>query len=114
MSYIEFKNVDKEYKMGEVYLTAKNNLREKSSDLLLPKPPAKGSKILLERIKFIWNKMNFTHKVTARNIFRYKKRMLMTIFGVAGASALIFTGFSVQQSISTINDKQFKRLSNMI
>lgn len=45
--------------------------------------------------------MNFTHKVTARNIFRYKKRMLMTIFGVAGASALIFTGFSVQQSIST-------------
>lgn len=90
------------------YLTAKNNLREKPSDLLLPKPPAKGSKILLERIKFIWNKMNFTHKVTARNIFRYKKRMLMTIFGVAGASALIFTGFSVQQSISTINDKQFK------
>ena len=45
------------------YLTAKNNLREKPSDLLLPKPPAKGSKILLERIKFIWNKMNFTHKV---------------------------------------------------
>ena len=90
------------------YITAKNNLKEKPSDLLLPKPPAKGSKILLERIKFIWNKMNFTHKVTARNIFRYKKRMLMTIFGVAGASALIFTGFSVQQSISTINDKQFK------
>lgn len=92
------------------YVTAKNNLKEKPSDLLLPKPPAKGSKILLERINFIWSKMNFTHKVTARNIFRYKKRMLMTIFGVAGASALIFTGFSVQQSISTINDKQFQNI----
>ena len=92
------------------YITAKKILQEKSSDLLLPKPPAKGSKILLERIKFIWNKMNFTHKVTARNIFRYKKRMAMTIFGVAGASALIFTGFSVQRSISTINDKQFQNI----
>ena len=92
------------------YITAKNNLREKPSDLLLPKAPAKGSKIFLERIKFIWNKMNFTHKVTARNIFRYKKRMLMTIFGVAGASALIFTGFSVQRSISTINNKQFENI----
>ena len=92
------------------YITAKNNLKEKPSDLLLPKAPTKGSKIFLERIKFIWNKMNFTHKVTARNIFRYKKRMLMTIFGVAGASALIFTGFSVQHSISTINDKQFQNI----
>ncbi len=92
------------------YITAKTNLKEKPSDLLLPKAPAQGSKIFLERIKFIWNKMNFTHKVTARNIFRYKKRMLMTIFGVAGASALIFTGFSVQQSISTINDKQFENI----
>ena len=92
------------------YITAKNNLKEKPSELLLPKAPAKGSKIFLERIKFVWNKMNFTHKVTARNIFRYKKRMLMTIFGVAGASALIFTGFSVQQSISTINNKQFENI----
>lgn len=92
------------------YITAKNNLKEKPSELLLPKAPAKGAKILLERIKFIWKKMSFTKKVTARNIFRYKKRMLMTIFGVAGASALIFTGFSVQHSISTINDKQFKNI----
>lgn len=90
------------------YIVAKNNLKEKPANLLLPKSPANGSKILLERIKPIWKKLNFTKKVTARNIFRYKKRMFMTIFGVAGASAILFTGFSVQHSISTINDKQFK------
>lgn len=54
--------------------------------------------------------MSFTHKVTARNIFRYKKRMFMTIFGVCGAVALLFTGFSVQNSISKINDRQFGEL----
>lgn len=82
-------------------------LRENPAQLLLPKAPAAGSKILLERIKPLWNRMSFTHKVTARNIFRYKKRMLMTIFGVAGAVALLFAGFSVQHSISGINDRQF-------
>ncbi len=92
------------------YIVAKNNLKEKPADLLLPKSPASGSKILLERIKPIWKRLSFTGKVTARNIFRYKKRMLMTIFGVAGASAILFTGFSVQKSVSTINDKQFKEI----
>lgn len=92
------------------YLVAKNNLKEKPANLLLPKAPASGSKILLEKIKPIWRRLSFTKKVTARNIFRYKKRMLMTIFGVAGASAMLFTGFSVQQSISTINEKQFQNI----
>lgn len=90
------------------YIVAKNNLKEKPASLLLPKAPANGSKIFLERIKFIWKKLDFTKKVTARNIFRYKKRMLMTIFGVAGSCAILFTGFAVQNSISTINDKQFQ------
>ena len=89
------------------WIVASRELREKPATLLLPKPPAKGSKIFLEYIKPIWNKMSFTHKVTARNIFRYKKRMLMTIFGVCGAVTLLFAGFSVQNSISGINEKQF-------
>ena len=89
------------------WLVAAKELKEKPAQLLLPKPPAAGSKILLERIPFIWNKMSFTHKVTARNIFRYKKRMLMTIFGVAGAVALLFAGFSVQHSIGGISERQF-------
>lgn len=89
------------------YLVAEKELREKPSSLLKPKAPAAGSKILLERIHPIWNRMSFAHKVTARNIFRYKKRMLMTIFGVCGSVTLLFAGFSVQNSISEINGRQF-------
>ena len=89
------------------FIVANKELKEKPSSLLQPKPPEAGSKILLERIRPVWNRMNFTHKVTARNIFRYKKRMLMTIFGVCGSVTLIFAGFSVQNSISGIKDRQF-------
>ena len=92
------------------YLTAKNEFREKPAALLLPKPPAAGSKILLERIPFIWNHLSFTHKVTARNIFRYKKRMLMTIFGVCGAATMLFAGFAVKNSITNMNNRQFNDL----
>ena len=88
-------------------IVAKKELQEKPSALLQPKPPANGSKIMLERITPIWNRMSFTHKVTARNIFRYKKRMLMTIFGVCGSVTILFAGLSVQHSISGINDRQF-------
>ena len=63
------------------YLVSRRELHEEAAQLLLPKPPVKGSKILLERITFIWSRLSFTQKVTARNIFRYKQRMLMTIFG---------------------------------
>ncbi len=90
-----------------VYFVATQELKEKPSTLLQPKAPKAGGKILLEYIKPLWSKLSFTHKVTARNIFRYKKRMLMTIFGVCGAVTLIFAGFSVQHSVSGVNDKQF-------
>lgn len=91
-------------------VVAEKALREKTTALLLPKAPASGSKILLERITPIWKHLSFTQKVTARNIFRYKKRMFMTIFGVCGAATLLFTGFSVQKSVSGINDRQFGEL----
>lgn len=89
------------------WLVASKELKDQPANLLLPKPPAAGSKIFLERITFIWSRMTFTHKVTARNIFRYKKRMFMTIFGVAGAVTLLFAGFSVQHSIDGISNRQF-------
>ncbi len=89
------------------FIVAGKELTERPAALLMPKAPASGSKILLERIRPVWNRMNFTHKVTARNIFRYKKRMLMTIFGVCGSVTLIFAGFSVQHSISGVKDRQF-------
>ncbi|MDF7672209.1 FtsX-like permease family protein [Lactobacillus sp. ESL0701] len=92
------------------YLTARNEFKEKPAALLLPKPPAAGSKILLEKIPVIWQHLNFTHKVTARNIFRYKKRMLMTIFGVCGSATLLFAGFAVKNSIGNMNNRQFNDL----
>ncbi|OZG69217.1 ABC transporter permease [Bifidobacterium eulemuris] len=89
------------------WLVASRELREKPAALLLPKPPAKGSTILLERVTPLWNRMSFTRKVTARNLFRYKGRMVMTIFGVCGAVALLFAGLGVQGSIGEISERQF-------
>jgi len=92
------------------YLVSRRELHEEAAQLLLPKPPVKGSKILLERITFIWSRLSFTQKVTARNIFRYKQRMLMTIFGVGGSVALLFAGLGIQSSVVGVADRQFKDL----
>lgn len=92
------------------YAVAKGDLQEITASLLQPKAPKAGSKILLERITPIWKRMKFTQKVTVRNIFRYKNRMFMTIFGVAGAASILFAGFSVKGSISKINEKQFENI----
>ena len=86
---------------------AHKELKEKPSQLLLPKAPTKGSKILLERIDFIWRRLSFTQKVTARNIFRYKQRMLMTIFGVAGSVALLFAGLGISSSMEGMGNRQY-------
>ena len=92
------------------YLVSRRELHEEAAKLLLPKPPVKGSKILLERITFIWSHLSFTQKVTARNIFRYKQRMLMTIFGVAGSVALLFAGLGIQSSVVGVASRQFNDL----
>lgn len=89
------------------YLVARKELMEKPAQLLQAKPPVSGSTILLEKIGFVWKRLSFTHKVTARNIFRYKQRMLMTIFGVAGSVALLFGGLGIRSSISGLADTQF-------
>ena len=92
------------------YLVARRELHDEAAQLLLPKPPVKGAKILLERIDFIWRRLSFTHKVTARNIFRYKQRMLMTIFGVAGSVALLFAGLGIQSSVAGVPSRQFQQI----
>lgn len=89
-------------------LVARKELAEQPAQLLLPKPPVAGDKIFMERIKPLWSRMSFTQKVTARNIFRYKQRMLMTIFGVCGSIALLFAGLGVRSSIADLNNRQFK------
>lgn len=92
------------------YWVARKELKEEANILLLPKPPVSGSKIFLERIHFIWKRLNFTHKVTARNLFRYKQRMLMTIFGVAGSVALLFAGLGIQSSVGSVSKRQFQEI----
>lgn len=92
---------------GAAYMVARNDLNEKASELMRPKVPMTGSRIFLERITPVWKRLSFIQKVTARNIFRYKKRMFMTIFGVAGCTALIFMGFSIRHSFAGILDRQY-------
>lgn len=88
-------------------LSARHSLGEKPAQLLLSKAPASGSKILLERIKPIWSRLNFMQKVTCRNLLRYKKRMLMTVVGVSGAVCLMFCGYAVRNSIGGLSQTQF-------
>ena len=92
------------------YWVSRKELKEEANLLLLPKPPVSGSKIFLERVHFIWKRLNFTHKVTARNLFRYKQRMLMTIFGVAGSVALLFAGLGIQSSVGGVSKRQFQEI----
>ncbi len=77
------------------------------AQLMRPKPPRDGKRILLERIGFIWKRLKFTTKVTFRNLFRYKARLLMTVIGIAGCTALLLTGFGLRESITAIVDRQY-------
>ncbi len=87
--------------------TCRKELSAQTAELLRPRPPVSGKRTLLERIGFIWRRLGFISKVTARNLFRYKKRALMTIVGVAGCSALITAGFGLRGSVLSILEKQF-------
>ncbi|MDE6763534.1 MAG: FtsX-like permease family protein [Oscillospiraceae bacterium] len=77
------------------------------AQLMRPKPPKNGKRILLERVTFVWKRLKFTTKVTFRNLFRYKARLLMTVIGIAGCTALLLAGYGLQYSISSIVDKQY-------
>ena len=91
---------------GVTLLTVFKELKEKPAQLLRPKSPKAGKTIFLEKMKF-WNKLKFSKKVTTRNLFRYKKRVIITIFSVAGCSALLLCGFGIRDSITDIPEKQY-------
>lgn len=93
------------------FAACRRELIEAPSTLMRPKAPKNGKRILLERVGFIWNKIGFIWKVTLRNIFRYKKRFLMTVLGISGCTALILTGFGIRDSIQMIVDVQFGELN---
>ena len=96
-----------------IYIPLRKNLKEKSAYLLRPKAPSGGSRIFLEKILFIWSRLSFLRKVTFRNIFRYKIRMLMTIFGVAGCLTLMFIGFGIRYGVINISNEQFKVINKV-
>lgn len=96
--------------IGATIYSAIRELKETPSALMRPKAPKAGNRVMLERIPFIWKHLNFSHKVTVRNIFRYKKRFLMTIIGIFGCTSLIVTGFGIKDSIKTIVPSQFEKV----
>ena len=99
------------YRVSDI-VSVRISLQSNVSNLLSPiKAPKKGKRIILERIPFLWNRFSFTQKVASRNLFRYKGRMLMTIIGVAGCTALLLTGSSLSDSISNIGSIQYGEIN---
>lgn len=95
-----------------VFFSARNALAGTPAELMRPKAPKAGKRVLLERIGFIWNNLSFFGKVSGRNLFRYKRRMFMTVIGIAGCTALSLTGFGLKDSISDIVNLQYNSINN--
>ncbi len=89
-------------------LAVRSELKQVPAALMRPLAPKAGSRILLERIRPLWRSMTFLQKVTARNLFRYKKRLLMTIFGIAGCTALMLFGFAIRDSVQDLSPRQYE------
>ena len=93
--------------MGTTYLSCRYELMSVPAQLMRPKAPKAGKRILLERITFVWNRLSFLVKVSIRNVLRYKKRFCMMVVGISGCTALLVTGFGVKDSIANIAGQQF-------
>lgn len=85
-------------------------LKEVPSSLMRPKTPKSGKVILLERVTFLWKRLSFTKKVTARNVFRYKQRLFMTVIGVAACTGLMITGFGIREGVVGSTENQFNKI----
>lgn len=96
--------------VGSAWFVLRYDLRATPAILMQPKAPKKGKRIFLERLSFIWRRLSFSQKVTLRNLFRYKQRMLMTVIGIAGCMSMIITGFGLRDSIGDIVSLQFDKL----
>ena len=96
--------------IGATIYTTLKELVSTPSVLMRPKAPKGGNRVIMEKIPFIWKRLNFSQKVTVRNIFRYKKRFFMTIIGILGCTALILTGFGVKYSVKQIIPNQFENV----
>ena len=88
-------------------LTVRHELAEQPAQLMRPRAPKAGKRILLERVRPVWNRLSFLNKVTARNLFRYKGRLAMTVFGVAGCCALMIAGFAINDTVQALSANQY-------
>lgn len=96
--------------LGATAFACRSELRETPASLLQPKAPKAGKRIFLEYIRPLWKRLKFTQKVTCRNLFLYKRRLFMTIVGIAGATGLLLTGFGIKDSVSGIVEKQYSEI----
>ena len=96
--------------IGTTWLSCRVELNQVAAALMRPKAPKAGKRVLLERIPFLWKRLSFLHKVSLRNIFRYKKRLFMMVVGISGCTALLVTGFGVKDSIADVAAKQFREV----
>ena len=97
--------------LGTTWYVVHAELRQPAAELIRPKAPKAGKRILLERLPFLWNRIPFLHKVSIRNILRFKKRMVMMMIGIGGCTALLITGFGIQDSISSVVDYQYDEIT---
>lgn len=96
--------------MGTAYFSCRYELYSVPANLIRPKAPKSGKRIFLEKIPFIWSKLKFLHKVSIRNIVRYKKRFFMMILGISGCTALLLTGFGIKDSVTNVTDMQYDEI----
>ncbi len=96
--------------IGTTWFSCRMELAQVAAALMRPKAPKAGKRVLFEYVPFVWRRLSFLHKVSLRNIFRYKKRLFMMIVGISGCTALLVTGFGVKDSIADIGDRQFKEI----
>lgn len=96
--------------MGAAYLSCRYELYSVPANLIRPKAPKSGKRIFLEKIPFIWRRMKFLHKVSIRNVVRYKKRFFMMILGIGGCTALLVTGFGIKDSVTNLADMQYDEI----
>ena len=96
--------------MGTTWVSCRHELKEVAAELMRPKSPKAGKRVFLEWVPFIWNRLKFLHKVSVRNIVRYKRRFFMMVIGISGCTALLLTGFGIRDSVTTIADRQFEEI----
>jgi putative ABC transport system permease protein len=100
--------------VGVTWLSCRAELSEVPAELIRPKAPKIGKRVFLEYVPFIWSHLKFLHKVSIRNLLRYKKRFFMMVLGISGCTALLLTGFGVNDSISNLTDYQYTEVRSMI